>query len=66
MEEPQKFGKMVSNTQRINVLERRRGELNDLEERVNDLTDAREGFDLVGLLAKFKELERAISLSSNE
>ena len=51
---------MVSNTQWINAIERRLGELDALEERVNDLIGEREGFDLVGLLAKFKKLNSAI------
>ena len=51
---------MVSNTQRIDAIERRLGELDALEERVNNLAGAREGFDLVGLLAKFNELESVI------
>ena len=55
-----KLAKMVSNTQRIDAIERHLGELNALEEMVNDLANAREGFNLVGLLAKFKELKRAI------
>ena len=50
----------MSNTQRINAIEKRLGELNAFEERVNDLIDVKEGFDLVGLLAKFKELQNAI------
>ena len=60
MEEPGKLAKMVNNTQRIDVIERHLRELDALEERVNDLTGAREGFDLVGLLDKFKELENVI------
>ena len=60
LEEPGKLDKMVSNTQRIDTIERRLGELDALEERVNNLIGAREGFDLAGLLDKFKELESAI------
>ena len=60
MEEPGKLAKIVSNTQRIDAIKRHFGELDALEERVHDLVGAREGFDLVGLLAKFKELENAI------
>ena len=42
------------------MIERSLGEFDALEERVNDLVGVREGFNLVGLLAKFKELESAI------
>ena len=59
-EEPRKLAKMMSNTQRIDAIERRLEELDVLEEKVKDLTGAREGFDLTGLLDKFKELESAI------
>ena len=55
-----KLAKIVSNTQRIDEIERHLGELDASEERVKDLIDAREGFDLVWLLDKFKELEGAI------
>ena len=50
----------MSNTQRIDAIERRLGILDALEEKVNDLTGAREGFDLVALLDKYKELKSAI------
>ena len=60
MEEPGKLAKMVSKTQWIDAIKRHLGELDALEEKVNDLTGAREGFDLVGLLAKIKELESII------
>ena len=42
------------------MIERHLGELDALEEMINDLTDAREGFDLVGIPYKFKELESTI------
>ena len=51
---------MVNKTKQIDTIERCLGELNALEERVNDLTGARERFDLVGLLDKLKELESTI------
>ena len=60
MKEHEKLARMVNNTQRIDMIERRLGELDALEERVIDLASAREVFDLVGLLDKFKELESSI------
>ena len=62
MEEPGKLAKIVSNTQRIEVIERCLGELDALEERVKHLTSAREKFDLVGLLDRVNELESTIQL----
>ena len=57
-----KLAKMVRNTQRIDAIKRYLGELDSLKERFNDLTSAREGFDLARLLNKFKQLESAIQL----
>ena len=60
MKEHEKLARMANNTQRIDTIERRLRELDALEERVTDLASAREVFDLVGLLDKFKELESSI------
>ena len=62
MEESGKLAKMVSYTQRIDMIERHLGEVDALEERVKDLTGARERFNFVRLLDKFKELENVIQL----
>ena len=51
---------MVSNTKRIDTIERHLGKLDALEKKVKDLIGAREGFDLPGPVDKFKELESAI------
>ena len=55
---------MVSNTTRIDAIARCLGELHALEKKVKDLTNVREGFDLAGLIQKFKELEGTIELDS--
>ena len=60
LKKPRKLAKMASNTQRIDLIERHLGELDALKERVKDLTSAREGFDLAGVLDKFKVLESTI------
>ena len=62
MEEPGKLTKIVSNTQRIEAIERCLRALDALEERVKHLTSAREKFDLVGLLNRVNELESTIQL----
>ena len=51
---------VMNNTQRINANERCLGQLNDLEERVRDLTSAKEKFNLARLVDEVKELEGAI------